>query len=344
VSINDVSLFGTLVEDVVPRKNRAGQPFATFHVKTYKFVRDRLTGQPREDSVVHEVHCYDEASIAPLGAHGKAGAWVRIRGEVAYKDNRAMFVRVPMRGGMAIVSAYFGTDITPSHPYRPTVGSEHIAAPQEEPSTTAVSDQNDGTPPATSVAATASEADRGLGIETSRAVSSEVEPPKEPDAAAASALDELHADAVRPEPREIEATNLLDAAAQVQQPTPTALPAARPSLPSLRRPTAPAVAATSQAQPAAPAPAPNATTPPPHPSAPPPATKPTFPNRPPGGMPRPVAPAPAPSTAGSTTLASSPAKSSFGRLPTSTPQATRSVSTSSSRPSGSVLTADDIPF
>jgi Single-strand binding protein family len=118
VSINDVMLFGTLVEDVVPRKNRTGQPFATFRVKTYKQVLDRLSGQTKEHTDLHEVQCLEPDSVARLGVHGKAGAWVRIRGEIAYKDNRSMFVRVPVLGGTAVVSAYFGTDITPSHPHK----------------------------------------------------------------------------------------------------------------------------------------------------------------------------------------------------------------------------------
>lgn len=297
MSINDVSLFGTLVEDVVPRKNNVGQPFAIFRVRTYKFIRDRLTGQPREHSVVHEVQCYDEASIGPLGVHGKAGAWVRVRGEVAYKENREMFVRVPMRGGMAIVSAYFGTGITPSNPYRPSAASEPGEASREASQSTRTSGHNEQIPPTTASQANGPEAvtasvDNENATETTKDASFEAEQSHGPAAAATSALDELHADAG--------GAAAQGAATAPAQNRPTA-PPPRPSLPGLRKPlTAPAASAP-QAQPASSASGassasaggvPRPAAPPPRPSAPPPKQASAFPSRLPSGMPRPAAPAP----------------------------------------------------
>lgn len=314
MSINDVSLFGTLVEDVVPRKNKVGQAFAIFHVRTYKFVRDRLTGKPREHSVVHEVQCYDEAAIAPLGAHGKSGAWVRVRGEIAYKENREMFVRVPTRGGMTIVSAYFGTGITPSNPYRSPVvsGSEEVLQESFQPPT---ADQTEQTSTTTATPASVAETDTagGHNPEEARVPSSETDQLSERVVASKSALDELHSGAGDPTVQSASKTST--------QTRPTA-PSTRSSLPGVRR-SQDALAASGPVETASVSPA---------------------------ATPRPTAPS---SSFPRTSASSSPKQASAfpGRLPGGMPRSTaaaspdsRSASSSSAKPPDNALPIQDIPF
>lgn len=313
MSINDVLLFGTLAEDVVPRKSRTGQVYATFRVKTYKQVLDRLSGQTKEHTDLHEVQVTDHDALARLEIHGKAGAWVRIRGEIAYKENRSMFVRVPVLGGMAVVSAYFGTDITPSHPHKSAVVSEGDEQQRFDVSTTDAS-ARDAQPNLTDATALP-EASRGdSGIEAMQAAALEVE---SNDAAggATTALDELHADAG------------LAVETKVDEPPPSAT---RPPVPGMRRPVAAPVPTSSPASSSAAASRPA----PPRPSAPSlPRAPAGLPSRPPGGMPRPPVSAPTPGGA--------PARSSFNR-PAAPSQSARPVAPPVK--SGNVLTADDIPF
>ncbi|MGY3581912.1 hypothetical protein ACVIGB_000016 [Bradyrhizobium sp. USDA 4341] len=118
MSTNDVVLFGVLAADAEIRSSGpAGTRWALLKVETYQFVRDPQTKKPTVQAILHEVHCFDELSVDPLASLGKKGFWIRIRGNLSYGENRQAIVRVPVRGGQATVSAYFGNKIRPDVPF-----------------------------------------------------------------------------------------------------------------------------------------------------------------------------------------------------------------------------------
>lgn len=119
MSTNEVTLFGVLAADTEIRSDGpGGARWALLKVETFNFVRDPQTKKPVVASVQHEVHCFDELSVDPLSSIGKKGYWIRVRGNLAYRDNRQAYVRVPVRGGQATVSHYFGDKIRPDVPFR----------------------------------------------------------------------------------------------------------------------------------------------------------------------------------------------------------------------------------
>lgn len=118
MSTNDVVLFGVLAADAEIRSGGpAGTRWALLKVETYQFVRDPQTKKPIVSVTEHIVHCFDELSVDPLVSLGKKGFWIRIRGNLSYGENRQAIVRVPVRGGQATVSAYFGNRIRPDMPF-----------------------------------------------------------------------------------------------------------------------------------------------------------------------------------------------------------------------------------
>jgi hypothetical protein len=141
MSTNDVVLFGVLAADAEIRSGGggpAGTRWALLKVETYQFVRDPQTKKPVVSVTEHVVHCFDELSVDPLVSLGKKGFWIRIRGNLAYGENRQAIVRVPVRGGQATVSAYFGNRIRPDVPFHLLVAElDGPEAPQSHVGATA---------------------------------------------------------------------------------------------------------------------------------------------------------------------------------------------------------------
>lgn len=132
MSTNEVTLFGVLATDAEIRGGGASGPrWALLKVETYAFARHPQTKKPVVNVTVHEVHCFDEISIDPLISIGKKGFWIRVRGNLAYTESRQAYIRVPIRGGQATVSAYFGNKIRPDHPIQ-MVMMEAAAAEADE--------------------------------------------------------------------------------------------------------------------------------------------------------------------------------------------------------------------
>ena len=133
MSTNEVTLFGVLAANAELRGGgSSGARWALLKVETYAFARHPQTKKPIVNATEHEVHCFDEISIDPLISIGKKGFWIRIRGNLAYTESRQAYIRVPIRGGQATVSAYFGNQIRPDHPIQ-MVMMEAAAAESDEP-------------------------------------------------------------------------------------------------------------------------------------------------------------------------------------------------------------------
>lgn len=133
MSTNEVMLFGVLAADAEIRGGGTSSVarWALLKVETYAFARHPQTKKPIVHVTEHEVHCFDELSIDPLLSIGKKGFWIRVRGNLTYADGRQAYIRVPVRGGQATVSAYFGNKIRPDHPIQMVM--MEAAAEEDEP-------------------------------------------------------------------------------------------------------------------------------------------------------------------------------------------------------------------
>jgi len=86
MSINDVRLVGRLVKDPEFGTTTSKKEFFRLVVETERFVR--VSNQRRRIAHQHAVTCFNQFSIGPMREHGRAGAWVKVFGELSgVRDN-----------------------------------------------------------------------------------------------------------------------------------------------------------------------------------------------------------------------------------------------------------------
>jgi single-stranded DNA-binding protein len=124
-SMNVCILLGRLKDDPNVRKHTSGVEVATMTIEEVVVQRDRLSGNPVERVVHHEVRVYNPAFVQAVKAEGARGRHVEVQGQLSYGDDGKAYVAVPSQGGR-VAFKYFEVREIPSEP--PAVVADHDAA------------------------------------------------------------------------------------------------------------------------------------------------------------------------------------------------------------------------
>lgn len=124
-SMNVCILLGRLKDDPNVRKHTSGVEVATMTIEEVVVQRDRLSGNPVERVVHHEVRVYNTAFVQAVKAEGARGRHVEVQGQLSYGDDGKAYVAVPSQGGR-VAFKYFEVREIPSEP--PAVVADHEAA------------------------------------------------------------------------------------------------------------------------------------------------------------------------------------------------------------------------
>lgn len=124
-SMNVCILLGRLKEDPGIHRHSSGADVATLHIEEIVVQRDRISGEPVERSVVHEVRVYNPIFVQTAKAEGARGRHVEVHGQLSYGTDGKAFVAVPSQGGR-VAFKYFEVREVPSEP--PAVVADHAAA------------------------------------------------------------------------------------------------------------------------------------------------------------------------------------------------------------------------
>lgn len=124
-SMNVCILLGRLKDDPNVRKHTSGVEVATMTIEEVVVQRDRLSGNPVERVVHHEVRVYNPAFVQSVKAEGARGRHVEVQGQLSYGDDGKAYVAVPSQGGR-VAFKYFEVREIPSEP--PAVVADHEAA------------------------------------------------------------------------------------------------------------------------------------------------------------------------------------------------------------------------
>lgn len=124
-SMNVCILLGRLKDDPNVRKHSSGVEIATMILEEIVVQRDRVSGNPVERAIHHEVRVYNPAFVQTAKAEGARGRHVEVHGQLAYGDDGKAYVAVPSQGGR-VAFKYFEVREVPSEP--PVVVADHEAA------------------------------------------------------------------------------------------------------------------------------------------------------------------------------------------------------------------------
>lgn len=124
-SMNVCILLGRLKEDPGFHRHSSGTDVATLHIEEIVVQRDRISGEPVERSVVHEIRVYNPTFVQTARAEGARGRHVEVHGQLSYGTDGKAFVAVPSQGGR-VAFKYFEVREVPSEP--PAVVADHAAA------------------------------------------------------------------------------------------------------------------------------------------------------------------------------------------------------------------------
>lgn len=91
-SVNDVRIVGVLVKDAEFKKTSQGNEFVLLQVRTSRFFR--VGSHDKKVTYTHNVMCIQTHSIEGLKSFGKAGAVVRVFGELGYDEHGRARIQV----------------------------------------------------------------------------------------------------------------------------------------------------------------------------------------------------------------------------------------------------------
>lgn len=123
--MNVCILLGRLKDDPNVRNHTSGVEVATMIIEEIVVQRDRLSGNPVERTVHHEVRVYNPAFVQTVKAEGARGRHVEVHGQLSYGDDGKAHVAVPSQSGR-VAFKYFEVREIPSEP--PAVVADHDAA------------------------------------------------------------------------------------------------------------------------------------------------------------------------------------------------------------------------
>lgn len=124
-SMNVCILLGRLKEDPGIHRHSSGADVATMIIEEVVVQRDRVSGEPVERSVLHEIRVYNPTFVQTAKAEGARGRHVEVHGQLSYGTDGKAFVAVPSQGGR-VAFKYFEVREVPSEP--PAIVADHAAA------------------------------------------------------------------------------------------------------------------------------------------------------------------------------------------------------------------------
>lgn len=124
-SMNVCILLGRLKDDPAIHRHSSGADVATMIIEEVVVQRDRVSGEPVERSVLHEIRVYNPTFVQTAKAEGARGRHVEVHGQLSYGTDGKAFVAVPSQGGR-VAFKYFEVREVPSEP--PAVVADHAAA------------------------------------------------------------------------------------------------------------------------------------------------------------------------------------------------------------------------
>lgn len=124
-SMNVCILLGRLKDDPNVGRHTSGVEIATMTIEEVVVQRDRVSGNPVERAVHHEVRVYNPAFVQTVKAEGARGRHVEVHGQLSYGDEGKAYVAVPSQGGR-VAFKYFEVREIPSEP--PVAVADHDAA------------------------------------------------------------------------------------------------------------------------------------------------------------------------------------------------------------------------